>query len=353
MMGGSSMMGGRSLRRGQSVMRGVTVFSLLAIAAATVHADQFPGEYEIGGWIRADYGNGDRYADADGEDNLGVSQAALLGKWTYENLEAILLLGGTNLTADSTDGDGDVGIKDAFIVWREIGGSGLTLSAGAQPLLFGLKPNGFPGDRSLQPSLEYGGAGGFAVAQQAGPSVILSYAAGDRVTLRGGLFDTSSSTAAYFEATGLGGIDGSSVSKNYFAQLELQSGDEQGVYFALGYEGRYVGDEIDSTEPILDLGVGFKNKWFDLSVEYVQLDRNITRTLDDEAYGIAELTLMPTDRLQLYFDYAEAEERALETLRAGLRYQISKPLNFKFEYSEDELGNGSIDGVDVRLELTF
>ena len=308
----------------------------------------------IGGWIRADYGTGDRYDEADGEDNLGVSQAALLGKWVKENVEAILVVGGTNLTADDDPDDGDIGIKDAFIVWREMGGSRLTLSAGVQPLLFGLKANGFPGDRSLQPSIEFGGAGGFAVSQQAGPSVILSYQPRDVVGFRFGAFDTSESTAEYFAMSGLGRIDGSSISKNYFAEVELGR-REKGLYGSVGYAARYVGAEIDSSEPILSAGIGFRGARFDLSLEAQQLDQALTRTLDDELYSIAELTIYPTDTVRLYFDYGSADELDVETLRAGVKVSILENFLFVAEYSQDQFGltDIDVDSVDLRLEFSY
>ncbi len=328
----------------------------LLLAGNSASEETFPGKYEFGGWIRVDYGNGDRYDEADGEDNLGVSQAALLGTWKHKNFEAVLLLGGTNLTADDNDGDGDFGIKDAFIVWKEIGGTNFRLTAGVQPLFFGLKSNGFPGDRSLQPSLEFGGAGGFSVSQQAGPSVLLHYDANEFLTISGGLFDTNSSTASDFPGPGLGRIDGSSLDKNYIVQLKLKPvSGETGFYLFAGIEGRYIGDEIDSTEPILDLGVGFKGRKFDLSVEAIQLDQAFTRTADDETYGIAELTLYPSERVRLYFDYATAEELDRETLRAGIKYNISEPVTFAAEYSQDEFGSSvdSISSVDIRLQFSF
>ncbi len=318
--------------------------------------DTFPGDYDLGGWIRADYGNGDRYDPADGEDTLGISQAALLGTWKYNNLEAVLLLGGTNLTADDNDGDGDFKIKDAFIVWSKIGGTQFRLTAGVQPLFFGLKPNGFPGDRSLQPSLEFGGAGGFAVSQQAGPSILLHYDVNELLTITGGFFDTSSSTATHFERTGLGNIDGSSLDSNYLVQFKLEpTSGETGFFLFAGLAGRYIGSNIDSTKPILDLGVGYKGHKFDFSLEAIQLDQAFTDTADDEIYSIAELTLKPSERVSLYFDYGAAEEKNLETLRAGLKYKISSPLTFVAEYSEDELGSNaeSISSADVRLEFSF
>ena len=335
------------------------ILSLSVAAAAGLLVQPASGEeisdtINIGGWIRGDYGAGDRYPESQGEDTLGVSQAALLGKWSRDNVEAILLIGGTNLTAD--DSDGDIGIKDAFIVWKEIGGSKLSLSVGAQPLFFGLKPNGFPGDRSLQPSIEFGGAGGFAVAQQAGPSVIFEVEAHRNFSIRGGLFDTSSSTAEYFRDTGLGRIDGSSIEKNYFVQAEVGLGDrETGFYAVAGFEGRYVGGAIDSTEPIVDVGAGYRSRYFDLSVEYILLDEAIVGTADEEAYAIAELTVEPADRLSLHFDYAMADEADLQTLRAGLTYEILKDFRFRVEYSDDDFGERreAVNSFDVRLEISF
>lgn len=312
------------------------------------------GDLSFEGWIWAEYGRGDRYPESQGEDRLGFSEAALRAKYRNQNFEAVLLLGGVFFTGDDP-GNIDFNVQDAFVVWHEIGGGRFSLRAGAQPLLFGLKPEGFPGDRSLQPSLEYGGAGGFAVSQQAGPSIVLSYDLGDIGEFTAGAFDTSASTADYFRRTGLGGIEGSSLEKNYFGQLRIDRLGVDGLYGVVGWEQRYVGDSVNSSEPIFDVGLGYGNDFFDLSLELIDLDETITGTADSDTYTIAELTITPNEDLTLWADFGQSDESDLETIRVGVKVQILQPAAVHFEYSQDKLGAGSDDvhSFDVRLALNF
>ena len=310
------------------------------------------GELNFSGWVRADYGTGDRYSEASGEDQLGVSQAALVANWKYDNVEAVVVLGATNLTEGGSDGD--VGIKDAFVVWHDIFGNNVDLSVGVQPLLFGLKSNGFPNDRSLQGSIEFGGAGGFAVSQQAGPSIIFTAPMGENFNLRAGLFDTSSSTAEYFENTGLGNIDGSSLTDNYFLQFTLGNKTEKGFYGVLGFEGRYVGGATNDTQDILDIGFGYNFGQFDISLEHIQLDNQITNTIGDESYTVLETTYTHGNNWY-YIDYSEADEIDVSTLRAGFGHNINKHFSFRVEYSKDDhnLNNNDVDSIDFRLTFSM
>ena len=60
--------------------------------------------------------------------------------------------------------------------------------------------------------------------------------------MEAGVFDTSSSTPEYVEGSGMGNIEGSSLTDNYFAQIKFQP-EGRGVYAVLGAEERYVGDQ--------------------------------------------------------------------------------------------------------------
>ena len=240
----------------KTTMAGAAALSLAMTPSVCAQPD-FLGDLDISGYIRAEYGDGDRYPEEDGGDRFDVSQISVLFEALYGDFEAVLRVGATNVTGDSVDSEAF--IPDAFIVWNGFAGAGSALSVGVQPLLFGLKAAGFPGDRSLQSSIEFGGAGGFAVSNQGGPTIILSYDFGESYVFRAGAFDTSSSTAEYFEDSGLGNINGSSLSDNYFFDLRYAPQAAQGFYGFVGIEERYIGDAIDAKRSISDFGLGFKN----------------------------------------------------------------------------------------------
>lgn len=325
----------------------INIFSLLLLGSTASYTQEVNLKLDIGGFIRTDYGNGDRYSKSGGEDTLGVSKAALAVKGKYQNVDSVFVIGTENMT-NNTTATGDVTVKDAFLVWKDIAGSKFKLSVGAQPILFGLKPNGYPGDRSLQGSIEYGGAGAFAVSNQAGPSIIAHYDFTPVTNLSFGAFDTDETTSTPKTT------DGSTLSQNLFAQIRSKDFFIKGLYGAIGYENRYVGATIDSSKPIFDIGLGFKNTLFDLSYEYIALDKNITNTTDDERYHIVELTVNPTKKLSLMLDWANADELNVDTIRAGFVYWINDRFDFHAEYSKDDpdVGN-SVDSIDLRLTFSF
>lgn len=331
-------------------------------------------DVSFNGLIRAEYGNGDRYSDGDGEDRLGVSRAALATTARYQNVKGVFVVG-TEIFSGADENpsfDGNVDIKDAFAVIENVAGSNLSVSFGAQPLLFGLKPNGYPGDRSLQASIEYGGAGAFAVSNQAGPSIIGSYKH-KNTTLRFGAFDLSTQ-----QNTNLQSIDdGSSLSDNLFVQLSSAKIGGTNFYSNIGLEQLYVG-QTDDSETIWSIGLGWKNQFFDVSAEYIYLDQaiaaanlgavsggsQIAQVLidDDESYFITELTWFPHEDWSLYLDYASADVMDAETLRLGVGYQYNKAMSFNLEYSDDDvsvlnLANGELDdsvsSVDIRATIQF
>ncbi len=337
---------------------GVTALLAVAMTHNAWAASDFLGDLDISGYIRAEYGDGDRYPEEDGGDRFEVNQISVLFEALYGDFEAVLLLGATNVTGDSVDSEAF--IPEAFIVWNGFTGAGSALSAGVQPLLFGLKAAGFPGDRSVQSSLEFGGAGGFAVSNQSGPALILSYDVGETSVFRAGAFDTSSSTAEYFEDSGLGNINGSSLSDNYFFDLRYQPQGERGFYAFAGIEERYIGDAIDAKRSISDVGVGFQNPLFDLSYEWIELDGDFVGTISDETYSIAELTLHLSQQVDFIADWSEADESKLETMRFGLAYKLNAVLDLQLEYSEDDLAAVgdrpeavNVDSIDVRLTYNF
>jgi hypothetical protein len=84
-----------------------------ALADMNVSVDDVPVTLGWSGFIRADYGNGDRYPVADGEDRLGFTKSFLVLSANTEDIQAILDFGGTGLS--QSQGGTDIGIKDAFI----------------------------------------------------------------------------------------------------------------------------------------------------------------------------------------------------------------------------------------------
>lgn len=323
-----------------------------AVCMAHANADTNEGLVEeldisIGGFIRADYGNGDRYPENQGEDRLGITRAALAATATYENVKGVFVVG-TEVTSEAdANTDGNVDIKDAFIVISELGGSPFNLSVGAQPLLFGLKPNGYPADHTIQASVEYGAGGGLAVANQAGPSIIVDANFG-AVNIRGGFFDVDSETSVTLSD------NGSALTDNFFVQAYFSDIAGSGVYGVAGVETIYV-DEVNDAESITSIGLGWKNDVFDLSAEYITLDETINGTVDEETYTVVEAAFKVTKALNFYFDYSTADVAEFDTIRTGLNYDYNKHTVFTIEYSQDnfELSANDVDSVDLRIAINF
>jgi hypothetical protein len=361
--------------------------SASALADTNVSLDDIPVTLGFSGFIRADYGNGDRYSAADGEDRLGFTKSLLLLSASTQDIQAVLDFGGTGLS--QSQGGTDIGIKDAFIV---IGGdkvTGFSFSAGAQPLLFGLKPNGYPSDSSLQANIDYGGAGAFAVSQQAGPSVIGTYKFTPELTIRFGAFDLAQSNTG--DATTA--TSGSKIADNLFVLLRDNNVGETGLYGTVGLERIYVGlpggplgtqgggpvggAMINGSKAIYSAGVGFKQKMFDVSVEYIHLDAAIVNTQSEERYIRAHASVQPITDWTVYVDYSNGHEINVTDTRVGATWQFRRHLSLTGEYSRDdhkstnEIYNGgynallgtpavygttasqSVESVDVRLTFTF
>jgi hypothetical protein len=368
--------------------------SAAALADTKVSVDDVPVNLAFSGFIRADYGNGDRYSAADGEDRLGVTKALLLLSASTEDIQAILDFGGTALTDSNVapaNGGNNVGIKDAFIVIGAGKATGFSFSAGAQPLLFGLKPNGYPSDSSLQTNIDYGADGAFAVSQQAGPALIGTYGFTPDVSVRFGAFDLAESNAvnATTPAT-----NGSKLKDNLFVLLRGNNLGGTGVYGTVGAERIYVGASgalvglssgpvVDTGKAIYSAGIGLKQSIFDVSVEYIHLDAAIVNTQSDEHYIRAHAQVTPVTGWTAYADYSNGHELGASTYRIGGNWQFRRHLALTVEYSKDqfsstnELYSGStfvvsgggtvvsevptfggnrpanIESVDARLTFTF
>lgn len=363
------------------------VGSASALADTNVSLDGVPVTLGFSGFIRADYGNGDRYAVADGEDRLGFTKSLLLLSATTQDIQAVLDFGGTGLS--QSQGGTDIGIKDAFIVIGGDKATGFSFSAGAQPLLFGLKPNGYPSDSSLQANIDYGSAGAFAVSQQAGPSVIGTYKFTPDLSVRFGAFDLAeSNTGDAATAT-----SGSKIGDNLFLLVRGNNLGDTGLYGTVGLERVYVGlpggplgtqgggpvggAMIGGSKAIYSAGVGFKQKAFDLSVEYIHLDSAIVNTQNDERYLRVHSSFQPVIDWTVYADYSNGHEINVTDTRLGAIWQFRRHLSLTGEYSRDEHGStnevydggynavtGSsavygttpsprVESVDLRLTFTF
>jgi len=338
--------------------RGVALIALfglsttgVALADAQLTVDDYPVTLSFSGFIRADYGNGDRYAVADGEDRLGFTKSLLLLSATTQDVQAVIDFGGTGLS--QTFGGSDIGIKDAFIVIGADKTTGFALSAGAQPLLFGLRPNGYPSDSSLQANIDYGADGAFAVSQQAGPSVIGIYKFTPDISVRFGVFDLAqSNTGNTTTAT-----SGAKIGDNNFILLRGTNLAGTGLYGTLGFERIYVGlnggplgtqgggpvggAQIDDSKNIYSAGIGYKQGIVDASVEYIHLDAAIVNTESSERYIRAHVAVNPAPAWTVYADYSNAHELGVSDYRIGGSWQLRKHLAFTAEYSKDVFSSGN------------
>lgn len=344
--------------------RAVPLVLLVALSpgAGSALAESLGSVLDLSGYVRADYGSGDRYRDARNGEGFEVSQISVELTAQPRNIVAFVRLAATNVLAERAE-ESEVFVSDAFVTWKGFAGDGSELLVGLQPILFGLRAAGFPGDRSLHPGLEFGGAGGFAVARQAGPAIVYRYAPGDTFSFSAGAFDTSSSAAQYRDETGPGEIDGSSLTKNYFVDLRWDAIDGRGLYCFLGWEKRYVGEEVDASRPVFAAGAGWGTSRFDIALQRIDLARELVATRHDETYTVAELTVHLGRRTDLYLDWARGQESARRTQRLGLVHRLNRALDLQLEYADDDLGNHdldldrvaetSVDSIDGRLTFTF
>ncbi|PCJ13531.1 MAG: hypothetical protein COB04_16370 [Gammaproteobacteria bacterium] len=323
---------------------GLSVLPLSIMAMPVQAADAV--DLEVGGFIRADAGFGDRYDDELGDDRFAISRAALSVTASYENVKGVFVIG---TEPDSAGSDGDVDIKDAYIVLNC--SCDFSVSLGQQPLLFGLKPNGYPGDRSLNPSVEYlvgPLSNGGGVSGQAALSAIGDYRFNDVVNVRFGAFDQTIETDD--------DIEGSSISDNLFVQLTLNDRKGSGLYGNIGYETSYA-DEDESFTTIT-LGAGYSNDLVDASVEVFNIDAGLNG-FDDVTIIVAELTVEVDESNSVYIDYSNADDDDFEidTYRLGLNHSMNKYTTLSAELSRDELDIGfadaEVDSIDFRVTFSY
>ena len=306
-------------------------------------------EIETHGFIRADYGNGDRYPQEDGEDLFGISRSALITKAKYENITGVFVIGAELLTGSTQNqvNSGDIGIKDAFIVIDKLADGNLSVSVGAQPLLFGLKPNGYPADRSIQGSIEYGATGAFAVSNQAGPSIITDYNLGKSGKLHFALFDSNN---AYTNDSG--STAGSTLTDNFLIQYSIGNLLNDRLSLNVGYESLTGTD--NNSNSILTIGAGYKFGQFEISLEHFNIDSNIVGTTSDESYLVAELSYLSANDTLIYLDFSQADQINTDTFRLGGVIPYNKLLSFMIEYSNDSIDTGNdVSSIDFRAIVSF
>ena len=324
-----------------------SVASAALLSGSLTYAEKL--DVNFGGFIRGEVGSGDRYGKAQGEDTLGVSKAALTASSSFENVDFSLLIGGRKMAHTAGADDGEIDLEEAYVTINNVRDTPFTLSVGIQPLMLGLKPNGYPGDRSIQGSIEYGiPAGGvpqmFAYSNQVEPSLIAVYDFSENVNFSFGIFDTNTSNNT--------GTDGSSFFDNLFIQVRADELFLPNVYAAAGIEKRYV-SATDSSETAFDIGFGYRADMFDISYEYISLNNGYVGTVDDETISVLELTLNIFENASLYLDYATASEMDVDTIRFGAIFDISTAFNFQIEYASDDMPTTDAESIDLRVEYSF
>ena len=308
-------------------------------------------DVNFGGFIRADLGIGDRYGDAHDDDRLGVSKAAFAITSKYRNIQGVFVLGTEVTSVNNGTDDGNIDVKDAFVIMSF---SPVDLIVGAQPLLFGLKPQGYPGDHSIQGSVEYGANGAFATSNQAGPAIVVTWPVNDSISVRAGFFDQND-----YQNSGSVGVtnptvdNGSGITDNVFIQLSGKNILGSGIYANTGLENRYVGATVDDSEGIFVLGAGWKNTQLDVSAEYQALNKAFTGTNSNEDYLIFEASYLFNSDYRAYLDYSNADELELTTWRLGGNYHYNKHTMFTLEYAKDDADLIDLNSVDARVTLSF
>jgi len=308
----------------------------------------------VSGFMWADVGFGDRYDGSD-DDQVSIKKTALSIAPEYKNTRAELTLGVDNLLSDdpgSNGADDDINAVEAFIgINWDLAGGKFDLTVGKQPLLFGLKPNGWVGDHSVNQGLEYGsgnGAGGPGVnvsgQVQTGAIADWSFGGGSGVvgpdgswSVRFGMFD---------------GDGDSSLTDNWLLQARVEDFLGLAVYGNAGYQQIDVGGSSDN---IISVGAGWIINQFDLSLEYQGIDRGIAGTADDETQIIAEAMWNFNETMSFYLDFATSDERSFDTTRLGALWNYNEHFYFQLEYANDssDINAEDVNSIDLRLAFDF
>lgn len=359
------------MRRIHGFLAAIAVFLVAspALAAVTLTDEESDFTVTLGGWARLDYQYGDRSGKDAGYDTLGISRASAQTTVSYDNWDLFMNIGATAVSSGGGFDSNGVVVADLFMNWNNVGGSNVLLRGGAQPMLFGLKPNGYDADRTVVGSIEYGAAGAFAVSNQANAALrFVAPFLDEMVQLEGGLFDSSINTSPV-----TGKVRGSTIWQNAWGQIRVNKLGIDGLYAVAGVQGVYVGTtgpaaapvRINKVRPIYDAGLGFDNGMFNVSVEYIHLHEDIVgsdqlvggtagvQESGHESYLIAEAGAHFGD-FELQADYSRGHRLKAHTGRFGLLYQLNPFVNMRVEYAHDFLANrNDVESINARLTLSF
>lgn len=323
--------------------------AMLVLMGSPAFAASFEVQSALFGYMRGVYGNGSRYGAINGYDRIGLSQFAVgVEAKMKDNYRFVGLFAADVL---STGGSGaNVGIKDTFIDIASVANSDFGLTLGAQPFMMGLKANGYPGDHSIQPSIEFMNIFGtestagdltrrsFAVSQQAGPSGVITYNMNKENRVVVGAFDTDEQAPTKKR--------GSAVHQNIFGYFKSDRLAIDNLKFFAGWETRFQGvstngaTEYGETYPIYDVGAAYKIAMVDVSVEYISVDKHFSGTKSNETVMVAEAEGHINSRNSIYIDYGNAKEMEVTTWRGGYVHHVNEHLLAQAELSQDVFGKG-------------
>ncbi len=308
---------------------------LLSALIAPVGAMGADLDLELGGFIWADVGTGDRYDGSD-DDQTGISKAAVTVSTSVDNVTAGMTLGVDGMTNESLGSNGsntDLGVQEAWIAF-DFDLADITI--GKQALGFGLKPAGWVGGRPINDGEEFGGAGGANVSGQVVTGIAADFALPFDLGLRAAIFDSVDS-----------GAD-SSMADNFMFQVRSDGLFGTGIYGSAGYEETALAGDMDID--VTSIGIGYDFGVADISVESQSAD--VDGADADTTIYAASIPL--NEQAGIYIDYADGETS--ETLRVGLNYSYNDNVDFIVEYADDEYDAGAgddVDSIDLRIALSF
>lgn len=314
-----------------------TAIALSSVSSVTVAASEY--EIKYGGFMYLDYYYSKDFLreDTHGNSNFGVTKAAFLTKVNRGHLAGKFLLGGSKLAKPNAD---TFGIKVAVLEINDLLDSMMSISIGAQPFLFGLKPNGYAGDRSIRHGLEFSEYVKGGLSGQAGPSLFVNLKPNEMIAIRLGAFDHEP-VEKQLKASGL--------HKNLLAKVEFATG---AIRVAAGYEHLFL-PLADKSKGIIQAGVSYDTDVFDISLEYFNIHKDISGTEDNESLLVAELTVKAFGDTGLYVDYATALKGKTTTIRGGVTHMLASGLSAQLEYGRDKADSASGNGYAARLRYAL
>ena len=320
--------------------------ALLASTGAKAAGDV---DLNIGGFVWGDVGFGDRY-DASDDDQVKVAKAAISISPEYENVRAVAILGVDNALNGSGSDSAD--FQEIFVGLKtDLLGGTLDTTIGKQPVLFGLKPNGWVGDRSVVDGLEYGVAGGINVSGLVATSVIFDWSFGGGGSGSSGSSIGDDGSWSVRGGFAEGGVD-TGLSDTYFVQFRGDDLFGTGIYGNAGFASVDGGTGFAEGD-VISVGAGIMIGQFDISLEYQGIEDTIAGTADDETQIIAEATFNLNEQWAFYADYATADEADVDTLRVGTSYAYNDHVTGWLEYADDSTNFAATDVSSVEARIAF